>query len=37
MTTLAQGIDVGHIGWAGAFVLVAGIIAVCFILWLFLS
>lgn len=30
---LAQGIDIAHIGWAGAFVTIAAIIGLCFIVW----
>lgn len=32
---LAKGIDIGHIGWAGATVMVAGIAGLCFLAWVF--
>lgn len=32
---LAKGIDIQHIGWAGACVMIAGFAALCFVGWLF--
>lgn len=32
---LAKGVNIEHIGWAGAFVMVVGIIGLCFVIWVF--